>query len=76
MALIGTRPAAPRDQRTASTCIFGAICPRHGKGAVLVLPRCSAEAMSLQLAEVAAAVAPDAHAVLLVDQAGGICRAS
>ena len=28
-ALIGTRPAAPKDQRTVSTYIFGAICPRH-----------------------------------------------
>ena len=36
-ALIGTRPAAPRDQRTVSTYIFGAICPRHGKAAALVL---------------------------------------
>src|SRR5436190_10796838 len=27
----GTRPSAPRDQRTASTYIFGAICPKQGK---------------------------------------------
>ena len=66
----GTRPSAPQDQRTASTYIFGAICPREGKGAALVLPRCNTEAMSLHLAEIALAVAPGAHAVLLVDQAG------
>ena len=29
----GTRPAAASDQRTASTYIFGAICPALGKGA-------------------------------------------
>ena len=29
----GTRPAAPHDQRTASTYIFGAICPKEGKAA-------------------------------------------
>src|SRR5262249_48933301 len=29
----GTRPSAPRDQRTASTYIFGAVCPKEGKGA-------------------------------------------
>ena len=52
----GTRPSAPRDQRTASTDIFGAICPKQGKGAALILPF--------------KAVAPGAHAVLLVDQAG------
>jgi hypothetical protein len=66
----GTRPAAPRDQRTASAYLFGAICPKHGKGAGLVLPRCNTAAMSLHLAEIGATVAPGAHAVLLVDQAG------
>jgi len=66
----GTRPVAPKDQRTASTYIFGAICPRLGKGAGLVLPHCNIAAMNLHLAEMAAAVAPGAHAVLLVDQAG------
>ena len=66
----GTRPSAPQDQRTASTYIFGAICPREGKGAALVLPHCNTEAMSLHLAEIATAIAPRAHAVLLVDQAG------
>jgi transposase len=66
----GTRPTAPHDQRTASTYIFGAICPAKGKGAALVLPRCNTAAMSLHLAEIAAAVTPGAHAALLVDQAG------
>ena len=66
----GTRPSAPRDQRTASTYIFGAICPREGKGAALILPACNTEAMNLHLAEIAGMVAPGAHAVLLVDQAG------
>ena len=66
----GTRPAAPQDQRTASTYISGAICPKAGKAAGLVLPHCNTAAMSLHLAEIAAAVAPGAHAVLLLDQAG------
>jgi DDE superfamily endonuclease len=66
----GTRPAAPRDQRTASTYIFGAVCPKEGKGAALVLPHCDTAAMNLHLAEIAAGVAPEAHAVLLLDQAG------
>ncbi len=69
-ALRGTRPAAPKDQRTASTYIFGAICPKAGKAAGLVLPYCNTAAMNLHLAEIAAAVAPGAHAVMLVDQAG------
>jgi hypothetical protein len=28
----GTRPSAPRDQRTASTYLFGAVCPKSVKG--------------------------------------------
>ena len=63
----GSRPSAPHDQRTASTYIFGAICPKDGKGAALVLPRCNIAAMNLHLAEIATAVAPGAHAVLVLD---------
>jgi hypothetical protein len=66
----GTRPAAPHDQRTASTYIFGAICPYDGKGAGLVLPLCNTEAMDLHLQEIGKAVAQGKHAVLLLDQAG------
>src|SRR5919107_1275564 len=66
----GTRPSAPKDQRTQSTYIFGAICPAEGKGAGLVLPRCTSEGMSLHLEEISKAVALGAHAVLLLDQAG------
>jgi transposase len=35
-----------------------------------VLPRCTTEAMDLELAEIAQAVAPGAHAIVLLDQAG------
>ena len=66
----GTRPSAPKDQRTASAYIYGAICPAEGKGAALVLPRCNTYGMTLHLAEISAAVAPGAHAILLLDQAG------
>ena len=58
----GTRPRAPRDQRTEWAYIFGAICPAKGKGAGLVMPWCDTDAM--------AALDPGAHAVLIVDQAG------
>jgi transposase len=36
----------------------------------LILPYCNSAAMSLHLAEISQAVAPDAHAVLIMDQAG------
>jgi DDE superfamily endonuclease len=66
----GTRPSAPTDQHTASTYIFGAVCPRDGKGAALVLPACNTEAMNLHLAEIAKEVVPGRHAAILLDQAG------
>ena len=66
----GTRPAAPRDLRTASAYIFGAICPAQGKAVGLILPWCHTEAMNLQLAAISAKVTPGRHAVLLLDQAG------
>ena len=66
----GSRPSAPSDQRTASTYIFGAICPERGVGAGLVLPWCNSATMGLHLAEISQAVAPGAHAVVLLDQAG------
>src|SRR4051812_47479096 len=78
----GTRPRAPQDQRTSSVYIFGAICPQQGKGVALALPRCDTQAMSLHLdtqamslhlAEVAQAVAPGAHGVMLMDRAGWHC---
>lgn len=66
----GSRPRAPHDQRTRSAYIFGAICPQEGKGAGLVLPFCNSAAMALHLEEISHAVAPGAHAVLVMDQAG------
>ena len=56
--------------RTGCAYIFGAICPAKGKGAAIVMPKCNSEAMSLHLAEIASQVAPGAHAVALLDQAG------
>jgi hypothetical protein len=66
----GSRPSAPHDQRTASSYIFGAICPERGVGAGLVLPWCNSATMSLHLAEISQAVSPGAHALVLLDQAG------
>ena len=66
----GTRSIEARDQRSASTYMFGAVCSKDGKGEALILPTCNTEAMNLHLAEIAATVAPAAHAILLVDQAG------
>ena len=66
----GTRPRAPHDQRTKWAYIFGAICPAEGKGAGLVMPWADTNAMAEHLKLVSAEVAPGAHAILIVDQAG------
>ena len=39
----GSRPSAPHDQRTRSAYIFGAICPKQGKAAALVMPWCETD---------------------------------
>jgi transposase len=66
----GTRPSAPQDQRTKWAHVFGAICPAKGKAAGLVMPWADTHAMNLHLAEISQAVDPDAHAVVILDQAG------
>jgi DDE superfamily endonuclease len=72
----GTRPSAPKDQRTASAYIFGAICPKDGKGAALVMPRCDTEAMNLHLAEIATQIARPARMRRSPSiRPAGICRA-
>ena len=60
----------PHDQRTQSAYIFGAICPAKGKGAALVLLRCTTVAMNAHLQEISRAVARRVHAVLMLDGAG------
>lgn len=66
----GTRPRQPADQRYQNTYIFGAVCPARDTGAALILPTANTEAMQLHLDEIALSVAPGAHALLLLDNAG------
>jgi DDE superfamily endonuclease len=66
----GTRPRALTDLRTKSTYLFGAICPARGTGAAVVMPRADTQAMQHHLDEIARNLAPKAHAVLVLDQAG------
>jgi DDE superfamily endonuclease len=66
----GSRPSAPKDQRTASAYMFGAICPEGGQGR-------GACAATLRYAghepapgqNSLSTFAPGAHAALLFDQA-------
>ena len=66
----GLRPRAPRDTRYDWAYLFGAVCPERGAAAGLVLPFADTAAMNAHLAEIAATVAPGAHALLVFDGAG------
>ena len=78
----GSRPRAPRDTRyrwalaivlgpmADDGSFFGAVCPARGVAAGLVLPFADTAAMNAHLAEIARTIAPDAHAVLVLDGAG------
>ena len=66
----GTRPRAVQDTRYKWAYIFGAVCPERAVGAGLVMPYADTQAMNAHLVEIAKAVAPGAHAVLIVDGAG------
>lgn len=61
---------APRDQRYECAYIFGAVCPERGVGAALIMPHADTEAMNKHLAEISTAVAPGAHAIVIIDGAG------
>jgi len=69
-ARTGSRPRQLKDQRYKSVYLFGAICPARGAGAALVMPFANTDAMQAHLQEISRAVAPGAHAVLLMDRAG------
>src|SRR4028118_2017211 len=68
--LRGQRPPGLCDKRFASAYLFAAVEPATGPEVALVLPTMSTAAMSRFLAELSAQIAPDAHAVLVLDQAG------
>ena len=66
----GTRPRAVADLRTKSAYLFGAICPKRGTGAAVVMPSANTQAMQHHLDEIARTLAPKAHAIIVLDQAG------
>jgi hypothetical protein len=66
----GTRPRAVKDRRYTWAYLFGAVCPERGLGAAVVVPSVNIEAMNLHPTEISRTVTADAHAVLVLDQAG------
>ena len=66
----GRRPRQPADLRDQNADRFGPTCLARGTGTAIMMPRGDTEAMQAHLNEISKAVAPGAHAVILMDQAG------
>ncbi len=62
----GTRRRAVRDHRYTWAYLFGAVCPKRGLGAAVVMPTVNLEAMNIHLAEISQRVSEGAHAVLVL----------
>ncbi len=65
----GARPRAPHDQRTEWAYLFGAICPAKGDGRVM--PWRDTHPMAEPLKLISQQVEAGAHALLILDRAGG-----
>jgi transposase len=66
----GVRPPGLADKRFESLYLFAACRPGTDQAFALALPEATTAAMSLFLAAFAEQLEPDAHAVLILDQAG------
>jgi transposase len=66
----GTRPRQPKDQRYENAYLFGAVCPSRETGVALIMPHADTEAMQKHIDEIGRAVAPSAHALVILDKAG------
>ena len=66
----GQRPPGRRDKRFEWAYLFAAVEPGTGADVALVLPEATTTTMNLFLAEFAASLPADVHAVLVLDGAG------
>jgi hypothetical protein len=66
----GVRPRGVRDLRHQAAYLFGAVCPERDTGVALALPTVGTAAMQAMLDELSQAVAPGAHALVIMDRAG------
>src|ERR1700716_1232392 len=65
----GTRPRQPKDQRYENAYLFGAVCPGRNTGIAVIMPHADTEAMQKHVDEISLAVAPGAHALIILDKA-------
>jgi len=63
----GTRPRQPKDQRYENAYLFGAVCPGRNTGIAVIMPHADTEAMQRHVDEISLAVAPGAHALIILD---------
>jgi hypothetical protein len=66
----GDASAPTKDQRYENAYLFGAVCPSRDTGAAIIMPYANTTAMRKHLKEISRAVAPGAHAMVILDQAG------
>ena len=64
------RGTLPRDQRYNWAYLFAAACPSGAASAATVVPEANAGMMNLHLDAISKAIAPGAHAAVLLDGAG------
>jgi hypothetical protein len=65
----GTPPRQPKDQRYENAYVFGAVCPSRDTGVAVIMPYADTEAMQKHVDEIGRAVAPGAHALIILDKA-------
>ena len=66
----GSRPTAVKQTRYEWVYLYAAVEPATGDSVALLLPVVSIETFEMFLQELSAKLAPDEHAVLIMDQAG------
>jgi transposase len=66
----GSRPAALKQTEYEWAYLFAAVDPRTGRSSALIAPTVNTDYMNRHLAFIAQEAGPDAHVVLVLDQAG------
>jgi transposase len=66
----GSRPTVPRQTQYDYLYVFGAACAQTGSAVALITPYIDTGMMNYFLSEFSGSLAPDVHAVMILDQAG------
>jgi transposase len=69
-ARVGTRPRALRQTQYDSLYVYSAVCPQTGDACGLITPKVNTDTMNVFLEQFSRELPPDAHAVMVLDQAG------